>query len=262
MRALNHPAAQQAFPRGLRPVAELAAGRPHGDRLRYLAGCRCDECRQANSSYERERQKARATGDWNGIVSAEAARRHIKKLSRQGVGRRAIQAATDIADTILSEIRSGKRQRIRARTERLILAVTTEMRGDAALVSAGPAWALIEQLLAAGFTKGEIALGIGRKTPALQLNKTLITLRNEAAVKRLHARLIGTPQTMEKQAMVNSVRATRLIRQLRDELIPASRIAAELDLADAIEDGTVQLPKRITRQLETRIVTLHQRLMN
>ena len=135
--------------------------------------------------------------------------------------------------------------------------MTTEVRGDAALVPAGPAWALIDQLLANGFTKSEIALGIGRKTPALQLNKTLITLRNEAAVKRLHVRLIGT-----SQAMVDSARAMRLIRQLREELIPASRIAAELDLADAIEDGTVRLDKRITRALETRIVALHQRLMN
>jgi len=245
MRALTtQPPAVSPRLRGLRPAGELAAARPHGDRLRYIAGCRCDECRKANSRYERERQQARAAGDWNGIVSAEAARRHMKKLSRQGVGRRAVQAATDIADTILSEIRSGRRQRIR-------------VRGDAALVPAGPTWGLIEDLLAAGFTKGEIALGLGRKTPALQLNKAFVTLRNAAAVKRLHARLIG-----DAPAMVNSARAVKLIRQLRDELFPASRIAGELGLADAIEDGTVRLARRIPRELEDRIVALHQRLMN
>ncbi len=27
--------------RGLRPVAELGADRPHGTRLRYFAGCKC-----------------------------------------------------------------------------------------------------------------------------------------------------------------------------------------------------------------------------
>ena len=62
--------------RGLKPASELAAKRPHGDRLRYVAGCRCDLCRKANSTYERERQKARAAGDWNGIVDAAKARQH------------------------------------------------------------------------------------------------------------------------------------------------------------------------------------------
>lgn len=255
MRALSSPEKLQK--RGLRPIAELAADKPHGDRLRYLGGCRCDACRAANTAYERSRNVARAAGDWNGIVSADKARRHIKKLSKLGVGRRAIQAATDVADTILSEIRSGTRKNIRARTERLILAVTTDVRGEACLVPAGPTWALIDDLIAAGYTKSEIALGIGRKTPALQLDKTTITLRNEAAVKRLHARLI-----QPDQGMVNSGKAARLIAQLRDELFPASRIAAELGMPEAVESGAFVLPKRIACELETRIVALHQRLMN
>lgn len=255
MRALSSPEKLQK--RGLRPVAELAAAKPHGDRLRYLGGCRCDACRAANTAYERSRNAARAAGDWNGIVSADKAKRHIKKLSRLGVGRRAINAATDVADTILSEIRSGKRKNIRARTERLILAVTTDVRGEAFLVPAGPTWALINELLAAGYTKSEIALGIGRKTPALQLDKTTITLRNEAAVKRLHARLI-----QPDQGMVNSTKAGRLIDQLRAELFPASRIAAEQGMPEAVVSGAFVLPKRIACELETRIVALHQRLMN
>ena len=258
MRALSHKAAaQQGFPRGLRPVAELAAAKPHGDRLRYLGGCRCDACRAANTAYERSRSAARAAGDWNGIVSADKARRHIKKLSRLGVGRRAINAVTDIADSILFEIRSGKRKNIRARTERLILGVTTDMRGDAVLVPAGPTWALIDQLLAAGHTKGDIALGLGRKTPALQINKTAITLRTEAAVKRLHAKLI-----QPDQRMVNSAKAARLIAQLRAELIPASRIASELNMTSAAAGADFVLPGRIPCELDARIAALHQRLMN
>lgn len=241
--------------RGLRPAAELAAARPHGDRLRYIGGCRCDACRKANSTYERERQKARAAGDWNGIVSAAPARRHLRKLSRQGVGRRAVQAVTDIADTILSEIRSGKRKNIRARTERRILGVTVEAMGDAALVPAGPTWALIDAMLAAGHTKSSIALGLGRKTPALQLNRNFVTLRNAAAVQRLHARLMGADE-----ALVDAKRAKGLIRELRAEWIATSRIAAELDLTAMVEDGEIRLPARITCALEKRIVELHERM--
>jgi len=41
---------------------------------------------RANSRYETERAVARKNGDWNGIVDARAARRHISKLSKAGIG--------------------------------------------------------------------------------------------------------------------------------------------------------------------------------
>lgn len=243
--------------RGLKPITALAADKPHGNRLRYMAGCRCDLCRKANSSYEAERIKARAAGDWNGIVPARAARRHMLALSKAGIGRRSVQAATDISDTILAEIRSGKRKQIRARTEKLILAVTAESRGDKSLVPAAPTWKLIEALLRAGFTKGFIALQIGRKTPALQLNRDWITVKNEAAVARLHRRLMTADE-----ALVDAKTARRLINALRSEWIAVSRIVAELDEPLLVEDGEIRLPPSIPAGLEAKIVALHQRLMN
>jgi hypothetical protein len=161
--------------RGLRPVAELAADRPHGHRLRYLAGCRCFHCRRSNSDYERERAAARAAGDWNGIVDAAPARRHL----------RVVAAASDVALSVIADVRAGRKLKIRARSERRILAVTPACRGDAALVPAGPTWERIEWLLDEGFTKGRIALELGRKTRALQLNREWVTARNAAAVEAL-----------------------------------------------------------------------------
>jgi hypothetical protein len=174
--------------RGLRPVAELGADRPHGHRLRYLAGCRCFHCRRANSDYERERQAARAAGDWNGIVDAAAARRHIRALSRQGVGRRIVAAVSDVALTVIQDVRSGKKRQIRARTERRILAVTPACRGDAALVSAAETWKRIEWLLEEGFTKARIAQELGAKTPALQIRRDKVTARTAAKVAALWRR--------------------------------------------------------------------------
>jgi hypothetical protein len=171
--------------RGLRPVAELAADRPHGHRLRYLAGCRCFHCRRANSDYERGRAAARAAGDWNGIVDAAPARRHILALSRRGVGRRMVAAASDVGLSVIADIRTGRKMRIRARTERRILAVTPACRGDAALVPAKRTWERIAWLLDEGFTKSRIALELGRKTRALQLNREWVTARNAAAVEAL-----------------------------------------------------------------------------
>jgi hypothetical protein len=175
--------------RGLRPAQDLAADKPHGVRLRYIAGCRCALCRKANSRYENERQQARRAGDWNGIVSADSAREHMLKLSRQGVGRRAIQAVTDIADTILQEVRSGRRTRIRARTARKILAVDKAMASDHALVPAGRTRRRIALLLEEGYTEAFLAKELGYATARLQFPKDQITVRNAERVRALYVRL-------------------------------------------------------------------------
>lgn len=178
--------------RGLR-LLELAEARPHGDRLRYLGGCRCAACRRANADYEKARRAARQAGDWNGIVDAAPARAHLLKLARLGVGRRAVQAATDIAHTVLQEIRAGKKQRIRARTERKILAVTKTCASDGAMVPARRTWRLIEEMLDEGYTKQRIAreLGSKAKVPALQVSRDFVTLRTAHRVEVVHRRLMS-----------------------------------------------------------------------
>lgn len=172
--------------RGLKPVSVLAATREHGDRLKYMAGCRCADCRRANTQYEKTRAAARKAGDWNGIVPASRARLHMLKLSRQGVGRRAVQAVTDIADSILHRIRTGTKPRIRARTERLILAVTKEMASDRALVPAASTWKLISRLVQKGYTEAQIAKLLGYVNSVLQFGKDQITVRNAYEVRRLY----------------------------------------------------------------------------
>jgi hypothetical protein len=175
--------------RGLKSVALLAQSRSHGDRLRYLSGCRCDDCRRANTSYEKARSAARKAGDWNGIVPAKNARTHLIKLSRQGVGRRAVQAVTDIADSVLFDIRAGKKKNIRARTERLILAVTKEQAADHAFVSAIPTWKLLNKLLENGYTKTQLAQALGGKSRALQVGKDQVTVLMAYKVRRLFEKL-------------------------------------------------------------------------
>lgn len=175
--------------RGLRPAAELAATKPHGTRIRYVGGCRCDACRAANSAYERIRQKARREGDWNGVVDAGNARAHLRKLSRQGVGKNAVAAASDVPRSVIHEIRLGRKPRIRARTERRILAVTKAMASDRALVSAARTWRLLEDLLEEGYRKGMIARRLGYRGYGIQLSRGQVTVRNAARVERLHREL-------------------------------------------------------------------------
>ncbi|MES1977332.1 MAG: hypothetical protein V4451_04805 [Pseudomonadota bacterium] len=175
--------------RGLRPVSELGAHRPHGDRLRYLAGCKCFDCRRANSAYETARAAARKAGDWNGFVPAEKARLHLAALSAVNVGRRAVGHVADVGDTVLMDIISGRKKQIRARTERKILAVTAAAASDGALIPAKPSWKLLNELIHDGWPKAELARQLGYKAPALQFRKTQITVRNAYDVEQLHAKL-------------------------------------------------------------------------
>jgi hypothetical protein len=153
------------------PSAEVFADRPHGTRLRYISRCRCVPCRAANSRYETARAAARRAGDWRGIVPADTARAHLLRLSRLGVGYKSVAAAGDVTPSILFAIRTGARKRIRASTERAILAVDEQAIADHALVSPAATWRRIRALLEEGFSKAELARRLGYKTPKLQLGR-------------------------------------------------------------------------------------------
>lgn len=173
----------------LRSAPELAADKPHGVRIRYAGGCRCADCRAANTRYELQRAKARKAGDWNGIVPADEARAHMLKLRRQGIGRRSIRACTDIADSVLQQIASGTKRRIRARTARLILQVGKPQAADHALIPAGRTKHLIALLLDEGYTERFLAERLGYRRRYLQFTSNRITVRNAARVTRLYREL-------------------------------------------------------------------------
>jgi hypothetical protein len=165
---------------------EAAKLKPHGTRARYMAGCKCLLCRAANSRYETERFRARRNGDWNGIVPAARARKHLIKLSKQQVGRRSVSEVTGISETILQHIKQGKRRNIRARTERLILNIDRHALSAAAIIPAGPTWKKINWLLDEGFTKKELAKRLGYRTPAIQFRKDRITVKTAVKVERFY----------------------------------------------------------------------------
>jgi hypothetical protein len=143
-------------------------------------------CRAANSRYETERAAARKSGDWNGIVDSAEARAYLAWLSRHGIDRHSVSAVTDISDSILWEVITGARSRIRARTARKILAVEPDLaRGGKTIVPANRTWKRLRELIGLGYKKAWIARWLGRKSPALQLNRKRITWRNAVAVEKL-----------------------------------------------------------------------------
>lgn len=175
---------------GLRSAAELAANRPHGIRLQYMAGCRCLKCRMANSNYQTLRDRARKAGDWNGLVDASEARAHILKLGKQGVGYKTVAQAAGVSKTILARVRTGERLQVRARFSRAVLAVTKDMAAPHSLVKAGELWRRIERLLGQGFTKADLARRLGYSNHALQFRRDLVTVASDRAVAVLYRRLM------------------------------------------------------------------------
>jgi len=99
--------------------------------------------------------------------------------------------------TIISMIKSGKRQRIRANTERQILAVTDGDRADGSLVDAGPTWRRIRALLERGYSKATLAKMFGSTTPAIQINavriKAATAFRIQALCDAIEAGSIRRP---------------------------------------------------------------------
>lgn len=209
--------------RGMRSAAELAQGKPCGTRVRYYAGCRCDECRRANTEYERERQAARARGERNGLVSAERARAHLAWLSSQGIGYKTAADAAKVASSVVSMIIYGQRQQIREQTERRILGVTSVTAADGAYIDGGPTWMLLDELLASGYSRARIASEIaGRPLRALQLGRERVTVRSAELARQVHARL-------QLAAPADQRRAQALLAELREEGYRLLSIQLEVD---------------------------------
>ena len=175
--------------------------RPHGSYAKYvLEKCRCERCTAANRDYERRRARAISRPDevWLPFVPAGPARRHLEKLRKAGVGLRTVAALSGVSHGALSKIVYGDPQRGRRRSRRVrpqtlaaILAIEVEDARGGQKVAAGPTWALINELVAAGYSKADLARALGSKTPALQLGRQRVLASTARAVEQLHARLIG-----------------------------------------------------------------------
>lgn len=142
-------------------------------------------CRAANSSYETGRAALRRQGLVNGIISAKRAQAHLVKLSKMGIGRRAVHAASGVNKSIIRLIRKGTRTHIRKNTERRILAVTISAARPHTVISAARVWALIKKLLKSGFSKRALAMRLGYKN-SLQLNENRVIAKNAVKVFRFY----------------------------------------------------------------------------
>lgn len=178
----------------------------------------------------------------------------MRLLSVWGVGRRTVCDVAGVADSVLSEIIAGRKDRIRARTERLILAVTVEAAADGAYVDAGPTWQRIDELLADGFSKAELARMLGYARPALQLARDQVTARNAYEISKLHTRLRSC-DAQETLALLADLSEEGFHRIRVAKLLEALALERGVDAPDLtvrngrIGNGTAKLVAQLHTQL-------------
>jgi len=142
---------------------------------------------------------------WDGLGPATRARFHIKKLGRQRIGQRAIEAVTDIPRSSIQAIKNGSKRQIRFTTEQRILGVNPVVaRGNKSLLSSAQTYKIIDWLLADGLTPKQIQkrVGLDYQFPILPLRRrSLITARTAQKVQRYFLNLFegdedGPPRTV------------------------------------------------------------------
>lgn len=162
----------------------------HGDRRRYLSGCRCEDCTEGNTAYMRElRAKHRAGIHVGTLVPAAPVRQHLRKLRAKHVGLRAVSECAKVPRSTLGYLLSGHKKSLRESTAKRILGVTANQRSDGALVSAAKSWELIRELREEGYLVKYLAKQLGFSGAGIQVGKTRITVRNAARIELLHRRL-------------------------------------------------------------------------
>lgn len=173
-------------------IADLKASallKKCGTRSKYSAGCRCFDCRRANTEYEKERARARKSGGWNGLVDADPVRLHLIALSRKGIGSKTVHEYSDVARSVIVDIINGKKSRVRKSTADRLLAVDKDCYKAGTLVSAKGVWKDIGWLIDEGFTIPQIAKRLGYKSPTIQFGKKKVTGRTKVKVQRFVGKL-------------------------------------------------------------------------
>ena len=187
------------------PASE--AERAHGTHARAVQGCPCERCqaaRAARREYNRRRRQAIARPDtvWLPYVSAQPAREHLAALSAAGMGLRTVARISGVSHGALSKIVYGEpglgrapSARIRPDTLRRILTVRVSHAGGGQRVQAAGTWRLIDELVAAGYSRSFLARALGSKAgrPTLQIGRTRVRASTARSVEDLHRRLMSRP---------------------------------------------------------------------
>lgn len=182
--------------------------RPHGYARYKLDGCRCYTCGWAVSEYTRRRLEAVANG--RGPVDGDVLRVHLRSLAAAGMGYKRAADVAGVARSTVGRILYGRPDRgtpptprVRYAIARKLLAVRAVDHGPNKPIEASGTVRRIRALIAIGWTRTEIARGIGWSLANLgtMLHRGaepwagFVEVRTAAAVSALYDRLSMHPST-------------------------------------------------------------------
>lgn len=172
----------------------------------------------------------------NPLVDARRAAEHIDLLSQMGVGYKQVADAAGVSETVVFEVRAGRKARIRRRTEFAILSVDDGATADRALVDAKPTRRRIRKMMRLGLTQTEIAERFAciATVHLIRTGKSKqVTLRTEAAVTKLAAEVLAEAAFLNLGGRCDDCETThrrherwRLIRRGVLARMPAAEIRA------------------------------------
>ncbi len=168
-----------------------------GTHTRYVLDmCRCDDCKAANSAYERQRLL------WNGdypvlphpYVDAGPARRHVRGLMGDGMGWMDVARTAGVSNGLMWKLLWGKRdttgrqrpsKQIRRENSEALRAVRlTCSRG--AFVDPKEAWLIVGELVRRGWAKAAIAREVlNPRAVSLQMSRTRVKVSTLVALRKL-----------------------------------------------------------------------------
>lgn len=187
------------------PCTHPRAHHPHGTRARYtLDRCHCRDCRQANRSAERDRQRQIAYGRWQPYVDAGPTRSHIAQLREQGVGLKRLATLSGVSHGSLSQLvygcpvrGRGPSRRIRPDSAAKILAVagTLDDLGSRVGVDATGTHRRLQALVARGWSMARLArqLGVDPTNLPAMMRRAHVSAGIARAVEDVYEIMWNTP---------------------------------------------------------------------
>lgn len=171
------------------------AERKHGTHSSYSKGCRCEPCRVAHRTYERNQSRVRRR-DQQGVdprppthVDATEARTHVQFLRSKGVGLVQLSKKTGLSKNYLQQLSRGEFRTIRITSSEKLLALPAIHELPGQYVPSAEAKKLIAELLEAGLTKTQISMALNAKTKSLAVND-FIRLKRLEKLKALHRQVV------------------------------------------------------------------------
>ncbi len=194
-------------PPDLPSVQQLSGNKPHGHKMRYMAGCRCWRCRAANAAYEQRLNENRRLYGPNDLVSTDRVRQHLKYLQQFGMGHKTVAKHARMAKTVLAEILWYGKKQMRRRSEARVLAVqpTLETLPRNVKIPASETVEKIEQMIRWGYSKSLINRdGLGLKSVGMQIHslkrKTAsVSVKNAVKIRAFFAKIEIIRRVWEEQ---------------------------------------------------------------